>query len=330
MSVPVGILSAAHVHAGAYAAALDTNADAEFVGVADEDADRGRRLADEHGTDYCSTDELLDRAAGVVVCAPNAAHRDRIEAAAAAGVDVLCEKPLAADPDDAHTAVAACEDAGVRLGVAMPLRFSEPVRRVERTLDDGTLGGVHAVTGTNRGRCPGGWFVDPSRSGGGAVVDHSPHVLDLVHHLLGERVREVYAESGTRFNDIPVEDVNLLSMELGDGTQITLDGSWSRPDEWPTWGDATLELHGTDGVATVDCFDQTLLRVGSGGDRDATWPFWGSNPDRALVADFVDAVANGREPATTGQEGAAVAAVIEAAYRSIDRGEAVSVDYRDE
>lgn len=324
--VSLGILSAAHPHAESYASALTTDSDIEFVGVADENEQRGRELAERHGAEYRTPENLLDAAAGVVVCSANATHREQIERAATMGVDVLCEKPLATGYDTAREIIEICENADVRLGVAMPLRFSDPVRRAERALEAGDVGTVHAITGTNRGQMPGGWFVERERSGGGAITDHTPHIVDLVHHLTGERVTEVYAESATRFHDLAVEDVNLLSMELDDGTQLTLDGSWSRPDEWPTWGGATLELLGTEGVLSVDCFDQTLQYVGSA-EGDVRWPFWGTDPDAALLADFAATVREDRPPATTGREGAAVVAVIDAAYRSVERNEPVAVDY---
>lgn len=326
--VRVGILSTAHVHTGAYAAALVANPDAVFVGVADEDESRGRKFAQQYGVDWYPMLNLLDRVDGVIVCAPNANHADRIEAAAEAGVDVLCEKPLEVNTSAAERAVTVCESAGVNLGMAMPLRFAEPVRRAERALAEDTIGEIHAISATNRGRLPSGWFLDPEQSGGGAVTDHTPHIVDLVHHLTDERVREIYAESGTRMHDVEVEDINLLSMELGDGTQLTLDGSWSRPEEWPIWGDATLELIGDKGVIAVECFDQTLRYVGSGADgRNVQTPFWGTDPDKAMIADFTTAIANNRPPATTGVEGAAVVEVIEAAYRSIEQSEPQSIEY---
>ena len=325
-SVPVGILSAAHPHAESYASALAENSGIEFVGIADENRQRGGTLARRYGTEHHTSKDLLDIASGVVVCSSNVTHRKQVERAATAGVDVLCEKPLATSHNTAQEIVEICETAGVRLGVAMPLRFSDPVCRARHALEAGDIGTVHAVTGTNRGQMPGSWFVEPERSGGGAVTDHTPHIVDLVHHLTGERVVEVYAESGTRFHDLAVEDVNLLSMKLSGDAQVTLDGSWSRPEEWPTWGGATLELLGTEGVLSIDCFDQTVEYVGSA-DGDVRWPFWGTDTDAALLADFAAAVRENRPPATTGYEGAAVVAVIDAAYRSIERNEPVTVEY---
>lgn len=326
-AVDVGLVSTAHLHANGYAPILSGLDGANFVGIADEDEDRGREAADRYGTSYYERDDLLDEVDAAIVCSTNVDHADHVAACADAGVDVLCEKPLATGRAEATEMVERCADAGVKLGVAMPLRFSPPVRSLANALDDGRLGKVHAINGTNRATMPGGWFADPEAAGGGAVMDHTPHVVDLAHDLVGERVVEVHAEIGTRFHDISVDDVNVLSMELADGTSFVLDGSWSRPDNWPTWGGATLEISGTEGVASVDCFEQNLTYTGDVGDTDVREISYGSDANAGLIQDFVAAVRDGRPPEITGQEGAEVVAVIDAAYRSMDRGEPVTVEY---
>ncbi|WP_225333194.1 Gfo/Idh/MocA family protein [Halomicrobium urmianum] len=322
----VGICSTAHLHHAAYAPILQGMDGVEFLGVADGDEERGRSAAEALGCDYREPDELLDAADGVVVCSTNAAHREWIERAGERGTHVLSEKPLAPTVDEARAAVEAAEDAGIRLGVAMPLRFSEPIRRAEDALAAGELGDLYAISGTNRGEMPGGWFTDPEESGGGAIMDHTAHVVDVVHDLTEREVAEVYAESGSRFHDVPVEDVNVLSMTLEDGTQFLLDGSWSRPDEWPTWGGATLELQGRDGTMAVDCFGQTLEYVGSQGETDTETAFWGRDPNAGLIEDFVASLREGRDPEISGEEAVRIVAVIEAAYESVERGEPVSVE----
>lgn len=326
--VRIGLLSTAHPHAGAYVAQLADLEGAELVGVADEDADRGRRFAETHGVEYREADGLLADVDGVAICSANAGHLRWAERAANAGVHVLSEKPLAPTAEDARSVVDVCSDAGVRLGVAMPLRFSVPAREAKRALEDGTVGALEAIVGTNRGKMPGDWFTDPAAAGGGAVMDHTVHIVDLVHWLVGERVAEVYAETGTRFHDIPVEDVNLLSMELADGTQFSLDGSWSRPDNWDFWGDATVSLVGTDATVDVDCFAQKITYTDDreGGDGVQSL-YWGTDPNGGLVADFVEAVRDDRPPLITGPEGVEAVAVVEAAYESAERGEPVAVEY---
>ena len=328
MTVRLGICSTAHLHADSYAAALDDHPDAEFVGVADAaaDADRGRSKAAEYGVEYRDADALLADADGVVVCSTNVDHLDWVERAADAGADVLCEKPLAPTVAEAEEMVETCRDAGVNLGVAMPLRFSQPVLNAKTAMDNGALGDLQFLRGTNRGKMPGGWFVESDASGGGAVVDHSVHLLDVVRWITGEEVEEVYAEADTRFHDIEVEDVNLLSMTLTDGTEFVLDGSWSKPDEWDFWGDATLRLVGTEGVVSIDCFDQTIKQTRDAGDPGIKSLYWGSNPDEGLVDDFVEAVAEDRPPSKTGADAVEDVAVVEAAYESIAETEPVAVE----
>jgi predicted dehydrogenase len=324
--LPVGILSVAHPHSGAYASVLARFDDVAFVGIADEDAERGRSLAAEHGVDYRDADALLGTLDAAVVCAANADHEAWVRRAAERGVDVLCEKPLAPTVEGAERIIETVADAGIVCGVAMPLRFSEPAREAATALADGEIGSLRSVVGTNRGQMPGAWFVDPAASGGGAVQDHTVHVVDLVTWLTDKRVVEVYAETAGRLHDVPVEDVNVLSMELADGTQFTLDGSWSRPETFRTWGDATLELLGEDGRIAVDCFEQTLTRTRDDADPPTDLVHWGSDPDRGLIRDFVDAAREGGQPETTAAEGRDAVAVVAAAYESAERGEPVAVE----
>jgi predicted dehydrogenase len=329
VTVAVAVVSAAHSHAHAYADVVADLDGAVLTAVVDDDGDRGRAFADRHGIEYAGETVAVD-ADAAVVCAENAAHRRWVEAAAAAGLDVLCEKPLATTAADARGCVDACEAAGVALGVAMPMRFSEPVRRAKATLEAGELGDLQAVVGTNllQRMAADTWFIDPERSGGGAVMDHSVHVVDLVRWLTGEEVAEVYAESGTRFGTYDVEDVDLLSMALTDGTPVTHDGSWRQPDTWEFWGDVTLRLIGTDGVLEVDCFDQTLAETCDGDDPGRDAVFWGTDPNVGLLREFLAAVEADRTPAITGEDGVREVRVVEAAYESVDTGAPVPVEYR--
>lgn len=325
MSVRLGVLSAAHPHANAYARGLGGFEDASLVGVADDDADRAAAFAETHDVAVRSASDLLDEIDGAIVCAENVRHRAWVEEAAAAGVSVLCEKPLATTVADAEAMVTACADAGVHLGVAMPVRFTPPARRAKAAVDAGELGTVQAIVGTNllRWMAGGSWFTDPERSGGGAIMDHVVHVADLVRWLTGAEVSEVYAAGGTRFGDLDVEDVAVLSMELADGTPVTHDGSWRQPDTWRTWGDVTLRLIGTDGVLEVDCFDQTLTQTSTEAGMSSV--YWGEDMDAALVRDFVEAIRDDRPPAVPGPEGVAGVRVIEAAYESVDQSKPVTI-----
>jgi len=320
----LGIGSVAHLHADAYAEIMHDLDDVEFVGVADRDDGRGRDFAAEHDTAFHTRGGLLDAADGVVVCSTNADRGEWIRAAADAGVNVLSEKPLGTSAAEARELTDVCASAGVALSVAMPLRHSVPARQARERLDG--LGDLTALSGANRGHFPGGWFADPERSGGGAVMDHTVHLVDLVHWLTGTRVASVYAETATRFTDAAVEDVNVLSMELEDGTPFLLDGSWSKPDEWESWGDAFLEVTGTDGVLSLDCFAQRFRVTRDEEPSGVSAVFYGTDPNRAMLERFVETI-GGRGPATPGQDASEVLAVVDAAYASAAAGEPVEVDH---
>jgi predicted dehydrogenase len=332
MTVPLGVLSTAHVHTDGFATLLDRREDVEFVGVADDDAERGRATADQYDVPYMETDALLAAVDGALVFSTNTTHGRWVRAAAEAGVDVLCEKPLATDLAEARRLVEVCEAAGVALGMNMPLPYTEPARYARNAYEDGAIGELTMAAGTNRAkfrnRHETGWSADPEHAGGGAVMDHTVHVVDLVRWITGREVAEVHAELATMHDGPEVEDVNVLSMALDDGTPFTLDGSWDRPENWDYWGDATLNLVGTEGEVGVDCFDYKLRETHDAGeDAGIDSVYWGALPNERMLDDFLDTVRNGTAPEITGRDGLREAAVCLAAYESAKAGEPVPVEY---
>lgn len=324
MTVRIGLCSHAHIHASTYATILDQLDAVELVGLATE-RDGAEAFAREHDLVLLDRETLLDVADAVVVASTNADRERWVVPAAEGGVDVLCEKPLAPSAATAAQLDSACREARVTLAMAMPLRHCVPAVQAKELLTDDVIGDLKAVCGTNRGLLPGGWFRDPEAAGGGAVMDHTVHVVDLVHWLTGERVDTVYADTATRFHDGPLEDVNLLSMTLTDGTAFSLDGSWSKPEGWRFWGDATVELVGTAGTLAVNCFDE-ILRSSTveGGETEV---FVGQDPTERLLRSFVAAVCGKSAPdLATGTDGVEAVRVIEAAYESATRGHEVAVN----
>jgi predicted dehydrogenase len=246
----IGILSQAHVHAPAYAQALSANPHADLVGVWDENAEAGAKFAQSNNTQfYSDIDELLGlNLDGVVITSENVNHRSLVEAAASKGVKaILCEKPLATSVDDFKAIQSACESYNVKLATAFPCRFSPAFHELKSTVDSGAIGKILAVRATNHGKCPFGWFVDPSKSGGGAIIDHTVHVADLLHVLLDSPVASVYAESGNNmYHQADWEDCGMLTISYSNGVIATLDTSWSRPlKSFPTWGYVTMEVVGS-------------------------------------------------------------------------------------
>ncbi|MDN5362356.1 MAG: UDP-N-acetylglucosamine 3-dehydrogenase [Moorella sp. (in: firmicutes)] len=322
----IGILSFAHMHAYSYAAALTRLPGVEFTGLADDDAERGQAAAAEYATRYFPTaaDLLATDIDGVIICSANADHEELALAAAARGKHILCEKPLATTIAAANRMIAACRDNNVQLGVAFPCRFHPAARRLREEIQAGKLGRVMAIRATNHGSLPPGWFLDREKAGGGAVMDHTVHVVDLLRWFLGQEVTRVYAEAGTLLHDIAIDDCGLLSLELSGGAFATLDTSWSRPEGFPTWGDVTVEIVGTGGTAYLDLFAQNLAVYGPG-ELTTRYENWGSDADYLLVQDFVTSIAAGRQPLVSGLDGLKALEVALAAYRAAATHEPVAV-----
>jgi len=318
--VTVGMMSFAHMHAASYAACLKGLPNARLAAVADDDEARGREMADRFGANYYASYEALlgSGVDAVVICTENARHRQMTLLAAAAGKHVLCEKPLATNVVDAMAMVAACKQAGVQLMTAFPCRFHPAMQRVKALVDEGKIGRILAIRGTNRGRNPGGWFIELEKSGGGAVMDHTVHVTDLIRWLTGAEVSEVYAEIGNLINHGAFEDVGFLTLQLDNGVFATLDSSWSRPKAYPFWGDVTLEVVGEAGVISMNMFAQNLVLY-SDKAGCVQWANWGSNMDLGLVRAFVDAIESGTPVPITGEDGLKAVEAVAAAYRSADK-----------
>jgi predicted dehydrogenase len=334
----IAVLSFAHLHSMAYLNALSQRPDVEIVATDPDHVNRapgeigGPELAERFGVRYLeSYDAVWEWGPdAVIICSENSLHRPLTEQAAAHGAHVLSEKPLATSVADAQAMVDVCEQAGVQLMIAHPVRYSTAFRELKDAYDAGTLGPVKAVLGTNNGQLPihsRRWFVDPVLAGGGSVTDHTVHVADLLDSLFGGvPARSVYAVSNRimHSDDVEVETGGLVSIEYANGAIATVDCSWSKPDSYPTWGGLTLQLVGSKGIADMDAFN---ARIDGQSDvtRNALWFSYGVNADQEMINAFVDVVANGRQPAPDGRSGLRTVSIVQAAYESIRTGQPVTL-----
>jgi len=328
MSLKIGIFSFAHMHAYSYASAIINSPGVTIAGITDTDAMRGNKAADEFETQYFSSErELLEEDLdGVIVTSENVHHRSLVEQAANAGVKaILCEKPIATSLEDAKSMIKCCEKQGVKLYIAFPCRYSPAFRSLKRTIHNGAIGEVLAIRGTNRGKVPGGWFVDRRLSGGGAIIDHTVHVADLNYLLLGCEATEVYAESGNGFYHDTWEDTGVLTISYENGVVSTLDTSWSKPNCYPAWGDVTLQVVGSQGISEMDMFAEHMNCYRDNEGR-AYWLPLGVDIDECLIADYIRAVGGQDAPdLATGIDGLRTLNIALSAYKSVDDGRPVPI-----
>lgn len=320
--VRVGIAGVVHVHAPSYARCLTANEGADLVGVWDQEAASAAEFAQSAGCrSFGSLDELVASCDALVAAGTNIGHAGIIEVALAAGRHVLCEKPLAASRAELQRIEAADAAHPGQLATAFPCPYSPVFDRLVGIVRSGEIGRVLAVAATNRGKCPGGWFVERDKSGGGAMIDHTVHVADLLWRLLGARPATVAAETGNRLLGLEVEDTAHLTLGFPGGVFATLDSSWSRPGSYPTWGDVNLAVTGEAGTCQAELFGQGFGIVSDAVRHHGT----GSDLDAAMVADFVCSVRESKPHLITGEDGLWASRVALAAYESAETGQAVAV-----
>lgn len=320
--VKIGMISFAHMHSFSYAECLKSLDNVKITAVSDRDWKRGRimskRLRAPYFKDY--QDLLKEDVDAVVICSENALHKELTVAAAKAGKHILCEKPISTNLKDANSMIEAARENNVKLQIAFPCRFIPAMVWLKDFLSNGGVGEVLTISATNHGTMPGSWFVDKELSGGGAVIDHTVHIIDLIRWMLKIEVKEVYAEIDTSFFKLKVDDCGILNMKFNSGIIASLDASWSRPvKSFPTWGDVTIRVKGTEGEVYVDSFAQHV-KVYNNKQIRSSWQYWGDNMDMGLIKDFIRNVEEDRPASITGEDGLKAMEVALAAYKSSDSG----------
>lgn len=270
MSLGWGVIGCGWVGRDLAAAAIVACDDAELIGLCDEDparlADAGARFPDARLTtdvDALLADEAVQ---AVYVATPNHTHAAIVRRAAAAGCDVLCEKPMATSADDARAMLDACADAGVRYATAFDQRHHAAHQRLRLMIADGVLGVVTLARihyacwlGPEWSPWPDAptdnWRIDPLRAGGGALVDLAPHGIDLLPFLLDDEWSRLVALEQHRIHAYHVADGAVLAGITTGGVVASIDVSYNCPELLPR---RRLELHGTAGmVEAVDTMGQT-------------------------------------------------------------------------
>src|SRR5690606_16419059 len=148
--------------------------------------------------------------------------------------------------------LAAAERHGRHLMMASKFRFVEDVAAAAELLAGGVVGAplfydnVFASWTAMADR----WNADPELSGGGVLIDHGAHAVDLARCLVGDIAR-VAAAVGPRVQDLPVEDSVRLLFETGSGAPVLgrIDLSWSMA---PDGGSGYATVHGTEGTLVLD------------------------------------------------------------------------------
>lgn len=334
------------VHAVSLRALIEAGlVDAELALVHDPDAGKADGLASLVGARVApSAADVAAGADAVWVCAPTAAHHELVRLAADAGRAVFCEKPVGRTAPEAAAVAALVAEAGVPHQVGLVLRHAPVFTTLQRCITEGRLGRVMTIVFRDdqflpiQGHYASTWRVDAATAGGGTLLEHSVHDLDLLAWL-GGPVRSVSAHTASFSGHPGIEDLATVLLGFDGGRTATLTSVWHQvlsrastrrvevfgedavawlEDEWT----GPLHLQTSDEVDVVECPHPPWaadLRLDQRG-RDTISVF--AAEDLA----FLRALTAGTAPRPGIDEALTAHQLVDAAYRSAAERRPILID----
>jgi UDP-N-acetyl-2-amino-2-deoxyglucuronate dehydrogenase len=281
---------------------------------------------------FSDLDAMLDAGGldAVDICTPSGLHADQGLAAAKRGLHVLCEKPLDLNIEKADRLIDECEERGLTLACIFQRRTYSGAQQVARTVAEGRMGRILSCSGYvkwwraqsyyDSSAWRGTWTMD-----GGVMANQAIHTLDHMCWLAGPVAEVEYAHLETAVHRMEAEDFALAVLRYESGARGVFEATTCcSPDLC-----ARVEIFGARGSAAFE--DATVVRFGlDGADRlceieqEAERIGGGSVPmaismrgHSILLADFMEAVREGRKPLVSGREARMAVAALNMIYRKV-------------
>lgn len=294
----------------------------QLVALVSDDAEKLKTLGRKYKVEGLYSYEDFDRCLGgvdaVVIALPNSLHRPYTEAAANAGVHVLCEKPMATTEPECSAMIAACREAGVKLMVGYRLHFEKANLEAVALVRAGKLGEPRMFHGFLTQNVEAG-NVRLREGEGGPLYDVGIYCVNAARYLFRAEPLEVLGwharPDDERFRECPEATSALLRFP---GERLaTFSCSFGAA------GTSSYEIVGTKGSLRVDpAFDIAgdLVHRFTRGGRTRTRVFPAREQFGPELVYFSDCILKGREPEPSGEEGLADVRILRAVERSAVEG----------
>lgn len=230
-----------------------------------------QQAKDEYGFEF-ATDDLeqiwqRDDIDAVSICLPNAQHMQCVLKAAERGMHIYCEKPLAANEDEAQRIVSALEGSDICHRIVFHNRFFAAVMRARQIIDEGRLGRIlsfHASyqhSGNADSNKTFDWKCEKAVACGGVLFDMGSHVLDMLYYLIGDYkalfaktqiAHEMRRDDKGRACSVQVEDAAYIVAQMACGAMGTLNVSKIATG---TNDEFIVEIFGEKGALKFDLMD---------------------------------------------------------------------------
>jgi myo-inositol 2-dehydrogenase/D-chiro-inositol 1-dehydrogenase len=305
---------------------------AELLAVSDIIPEAAQRCAAELGIPTATPDHRVimedPDIEAVVICSSTDTHSQMIEEAAAAGKHIFCEKPIDFDLARIDRALAAVDEAGVKLQIGFNRRFDPNFKRVRDLVAGGQVGELHILRITSRDPSPPP--IEYVKVSGGIFLDMTIHDFDMARYLAGSEVDEIYAAGGVmvdpeigRAGDI---DTAVITLRFQNGVVGTIDNS-----RQAVYGyDQRVEVFGSGGCVTADNNypNTAIVSDASRVHRDLPLNFFIERYVDSYVAEmqaFVECVVQDTDPPVTGVDGRIPVIMGRAARKSYEENRPVKL-----
>jgi len=305
---------------------------ATLVAIADVSHDRARQAAGELEIDhfYGTIDAMLENkdVEAVLIATPDKFHASAVVAAARAGRDILCEKPLALTMADAKAALDAVAQAGVRLQMGFMRRYDPPYAAAMKRIEAGEIGTpvIFKSVGRDRDQPP----IAAYESGVNGMIFYTNtiHDFDLARWLMRDEVVNVHSFTTSairpeveKYGDVVASVVNLQYKKGAIGNVE----SYAQA----VYGyDVRTEVIGSKGSILIGSVEKTpaVFMTAGGGQTILADHFLSRFAEAYLeeVRDFVQTILDGRTPAISGQDGLKALAIAVAAEESYKQSKPVA------
>lgn len=311
----------------------------EFIGGYSPSAERRAAFAGAYGLPTVDSLEALlgnPDVHAVCVLTPPRTHADIALRAAQAGKHVLLEKPIDVDLLRSRALVEGVERAGRTLGIVFQHRFRPGPIALRALLRAGDLGELISVSASIRWWRSAEYFAQAgrgmkARDGGGVLLTQAIHTLDLLIDLVGPAASVMSQCRTSSLRSIDTEDVACAAVTYVNGAVGVIDASTTAYPGYPE----RIDIAGTRGSAVIEAEKLIVQRPGqptleisgsSAGGGGADPMAFSHEPHKLLIADFLDAIAAGRAPQSSGRSALAVQALIDAILASSAAGTPVQVE----
>jgi myo-inositol 2-dehydrogenase/D-chiro-inositol 1-dehydrogenase len=301
--------------------------------VVDADPARATSVATETGGRVVTDDEAISEADAIVIATPAEFHAATVEAAVAAGVPALCEKPLTEDLASSATLVEVVERAGAHVEIGFQRRHEASFAEVQRRVADGSTGRLTVVRLTAfdpRGpERPASVWADTEAAP--IFLHSSVHDFDIARWITGAEVTAVFA-TGRHRDGSPASDPRdietaAVTLSMSDGTLATLDASWLHPGGYDVRVEVVGErAHLTAGLSPRTPAEHLDWTDGAGGDTWTGYLERFADAYRAELIAFLAAVRGEAAPSSSARDGHEALRVAVAATRSHVEGRRVALD----